>query len=103
MVLLQTRPKVVVLPALAAMMVGWVDGAGAGPPGTLLSQAAPGIECRCRANGRSYELGARVCLLTPSGYRVAECRMQQNVSSWTFGSEECSLSAAWQKPLVTVR
>ena len=51
------------------------------------------INCRCRANGRTYELGQRVCLPTPSGYRVAECRMVQNVTSWAVDDEDCSVSA----------
>jgi len=51
------------------------------------------IECRCRANGQSYELGSRVCLSTPRGYRLAECRMQQNVTSWAIGGEDCSPTA----------
>jgi hypothetical protein len=58
---------------------------GASPP--------PGHNCTCRANGRSYALGERVCLLGPAGYRVAECRMAQNVTSWVLGAEDCSLSA----------
>jgi hypothetical protein len=56
-----------------------------GPPGAR--------KCTCRANGRSYELGERVCLEGPAGYRVAECRMAENVTSWVFGSEECDVSA----------
>ena len=54
----------------------------------------PGIECTCRANGRSYPMGERVCLQTPAGYRVAECRMAQNVTSWVFGPEDCAVSAS---------
>ena len=57
------------------------------------STAPHRIECRCRANGQSYELGSRVCLRTPAGYRVAECRMVQNVTSWSFGREDCSVTA----------
>jgi hypothetical protein len=50
-------------------------------------------KCTCRANGRSYELGERICLMSPSGWRVAECRMAQNVTSWEFGTEECNVGA----------
>jgi hypothetical protein len=53
----------------------------------------PHIACTCRANGRSYALGERVCLSTASGYRVAECRMQQNVTSWAIGPDDCAVSA----------
>ena len=51
------------------------------------------IKCACLANGRSYVLGERVCLKTPSGFRVAECRMSQNVMSWAFQPEACDVSA----------
>lgn len=58
------------------------------------AQAAnPHINCTCRANGRSYHIGERVCLTTPAGKRVAECRMQQNVTSWTLGPEDCAETA----------
>jgi hypothetical protein len=91
------------LAAAAAISAGWVVSAGAAQPEAVLAHPAPGIECRCRANGRTYELGARICLRTPSGYRVAECRMQQNVSSWTIGSEDCSVSAARASRPATIR
>lgn len=62
------------------------------------AQIAPGpdphINCTCRAQGRSYHIGERVCLSTPKGYRVAECRMQQNVTNWAVSPEDCSVSAA---------
>lgn len=51
------------------------------------------IKCACRANGQSYELGQRVCLSTPAGYRVAECRMSQNVTTWALQSEACDVTA----------
>ena len=53
----------------------------------------PHINCTCRANGRNYALGERVCLRTAKGYRLAECRMQQNVTNWSIGQEDCSVSA----------
>ena len=69
-------------------------GSAAGRPGQAPVAAPRAIECHCRANGRAYELGDRVCLPTPSGQRVAECRMVQNVTSWSFGGEDCSVSAS---------
>jgi hypothetical protein len=57
------------------------------------AQGAARIDCTCRANGHSYHLGERVCLSTPKGFRIAECRMSQNVTSWTVGSEDCVVSA----------
>ena len=56
------------------------------------------IKCACRANGRSYELGQHVCLKTPSGYRIAECRMSQNVTNWAVQSESCDVSAGLPAP-----
>lgn len=63
------------------------------PGDVRLAQASRGIECHCRAEGRNYELGARICLRTATGYRLAECRMQQNVTSWMFGQEDCTPTA----------
>ena len=81
------------LAALLALEPGAISAAPAGAEG----QAAPGaprhIDCRCRANGRTYELGAKVCLLTPKGHRLAECRMEQNVTSWKVAPEDCSVTA----------
>jgi hypothetical protein len=57
------------------------------------AQGAPRIDCTCRANGHSYHLGERVCLSTPKGFRIAECRMSQNVTSWAVGGEDCVVSA----------
>lgn len=63
------------------------------------AQAAnPHINCTCRANGRSYALGERVCLAAAAGRRVAECRMQQNVTSWIVGPDDCAESAATLRP-----
>lgn len=78
-----------VLPLLA--MLPAATPLGARPAAS--AEAAPRIECHCRANGRDYALGARVCLRAPTGYRLAECRMQQNVTSWEFGQEDCSPTA----------
>ena len=78
----------VVLIAMATLPVMAHD-ANAPPP-------FPGwhdIKCACRANGRSYELGQHVCLKTPSGYRVAECRMSQNVMSCAMQTDSCDVSA----------
>jgi hypothetical protein len=52
------------------------------------------INCTCRANGTSYHIGDRVCLSTPTGRRIAECRMSQNVTNWAVQSEGCDVSAA---------
>jgi hypothetical protein len=82
--------------ALAGPMLGialaFAGPVAAGPTG--VQAANPHINCTCRANGRSYALGERVCLSTPAGKRVAECRMQQNVTSWSLGAEDCSETAS---------
>jgi hypothetical protein len=58
------------------------------------------IKCACRANGRDYELGQRVCLKTPTGLRIAECRMSQNVTTWAVQSESCDVNAElWSSPI----
>jgi hypothetical protein len=64
------------------------------------AQGAPRIDCTCRANGHSYHLGERVCLSTPRGFRIAECRMSQNVTSWAVGGEDCVVSAMPSAPLL---
>ena len=84
------------LAILAALLLPAPLKAAAPPagPGQAPVAAPRAIECHCRANGRAYQLGDRVCLPTPSGQRVAECRMVQNVTSWSFGGEDCSVSAS---------
>ena len=84
------------LPA-AALLVAGLQLVG-GPASAHEVAGAPGqppihIECRCRANGRTFALGEKVCLQTPTGYRVAECRMEQNVTSWSVAQEECMVNA----------
>ncbi len=61
---------------------------GRQPPHSIV----PERDCTCRANGRSYHMGERVCLRTPDGaLRTAECRMVQNVTSWAFSQEACDV------------
>ena len=52
----------------------------------LAAEATRPIDCRCRANGQNFSLGERTCLLTPDGYRLAKCRMVQNVTSMAGGA-----------------
>ena len=58
----------------------------------LAAEATRPIDCRCRANGQSFSLGERTCLLTPDGYRLAKCRMVQNVTSWQVEVDGCVVS-----------
>lgn len=66
----------------------------ADPSPPAVQAANPHINCTCRANGRSYALGERVCLAVAGGHRVAECRMQQNVTTWRIGNESCEVTAS---------
>lgn len=84
-----TRFWVAALPLLAMLPAA----TPLGPRSAASAEATPRIECHCRANGRDYALGARICLRAPNGYRLAECRMQQNVTSWEFGQEDCAPTA----------
>ena len=94
------------LSTAAVMAVGLQSAGGtvaahevAGAPG----QPPIHIECRCRANGRTFGLGEKVCLQTPSGYRIAECSMQQNVTSWSVAKEECMVNARLDAMVATLR
>ncbi|MEK0085321.1 hypothetical protein [Benzoatithermus flavus] len=71
---------------LLAVLAAAASAQELGPPGTR--------PCTCRAHGRSYGLGERVCLESPAGWRIAECRLAGNVTSWVFGPQSCHLDAA---------
>jgi hypothetical protein len=43
----------------------------------------------CRAQGRLFELGEKICLRTADGPRMAECRMVTNVTSWGMTERPC--------------
>ena len=86
-------PPLAMLAALLAAPAILEAAAPPAGPGQAPVAAPRAIECHCRANGRAYQLGDRVCLQTPSGHRVAECRMSQNVTSWRFDGDDCSVSA----------
>ncbi|QIB32746.1 hypothetical protein [Ancylobacter pratisalsi] len=59
----------------------------------LLACGSAAADCTCRAGGRDYNLGERICIAGPSGPRAAVCGMNQNVSSWIFDQEPCRVSA----------
>lgn len=59
----------------------------------LLTCGSAAADCTCRAGGRDYTLGERICIAGPSGPRTAVCGMNQNVSSWIFDQEPCRISA----------
>ena len=50
--------------------------------------------CDCRYDGRSFEQGACLCIVTPSGPRYACCEKVLNNSSWSFKDNRCPVAAA---------
>ncbi|MCB5173803.1 MULTISPECIES: hypothetical protein [Microvirga] len=47
------------------------------------------LDCYCRAQGRIFAPGEQVCLRTADGPRLAQCRMEINVMSWSFTETPC--------------
>ena len=47
------------------------------------------LECYCRAQGRMFAPGEKVCLKTAEGPRLAQCRMEINVMSWSVTETPC--------------
>lgn len=47
------------------------------------------LDCYCRAQGRVFAPGERVCLRTVQGPRMAQCRMEINVMSWSITDAPC--------------
>ena len=72
--------------ATACLMVA-SSPAGAGSPWVALGAQHP--ECTCRTKGADVALGSQICMATPGGARVAECVMEQNVTSWRATSQPC--------------
>jgi hypothetical protein len=59
---------------------------------TVVLSASAQADCTCRALGRSFELGQAVCLVTPTGPRIATCGMVLNNSSWEVSQSPCVYS-----------
>ena len=56
-----------------------------------VESAAPQLpECTCRNFEKDVPLGARLCILTPQGRRMATCVREQNVTSWQVDAESCA-------------
>ena len=47
------------------------------------------LDCYCRAQGRIFAPGESVCLKTAQGARMAQCRMEINVMSWSITEAPC--------------
>ena len=53
------------------------------------ASSAARADCTCRALGKLFELGQRICLTTPTGPRLATCGMVLNNVSWELSKEPC--------------
>lgn len=73
---------------LVLAMLACAGPAGAQEHGPLRSVQHP-PDCTCRAQGRTFALGESICLRTPEGSRMAECRMVLNVTSWAVTVRPC--------------
>jgi hypothetical protein len=67
-------------------------------PAPVLSESMPHqaqspdhnpLDCYCRAQGRMFAPGENVCLKTAEGPRIAQCRMEINVMSWSITEKPC--------------
>ncbi len=47
------------------------------------------LECYCRAQGKMFAPGEKVCLRTAEGPKLAQCRMEINVMSWSITDTPC--------------
>jgi len=47
------------------------------------------LECYCRAQGRMFAPGEKVCLKTAEGPKLAQCQMEINVMSWSITEIPC--------------
>jgi len=80
--LLATTLPVMTLPALAQEPAA-VENAQAQAP------AHNPMDCYCRANGRMFAVGEKICLRTAQGPRLAECGMVLNNTSWGISEKPC--------------
>jgi hypothetical protein len=48
--------------------------------------------CECRANGRIWVLGDKICL----NGRMAVCSMNQNVTNWAMTPDSCPEAAGFE-------
>lgn len=64
--------------ALDGPVVQWIQAPGHNP-----------LDCYCRADGRMFAPGEKVCLRTANGPRLAQCGMEINVMSWRITETPC--------------
>ena len=58
-------------------------------PQTVQAPAHNPLDCYCRAQGRMFAEGEKVCLRTAEGPRLAQCQMEINVMSWSVTETPC--------------
>jgi hypothetical protein len=51
------------------------------------------IPCRCRFNGKAYQLGESVCMRTHVGTVLTRCDIFENNTSWIPSREPCQPDA----------
>ncbi|QRM30675.1 hypothetical protein [Microvirga sp. VF16] len=47
------------------------------------------LDCYCRAQGKMFAPGEKVCLKTAEGPKLAQCQMEINVMSWSITEVPC--------------
>ncbi len=62
-------------------------------------------DCQCRAEGRFFKQGTIACIDTPSGQKLAQCDMSQNVLTWRVVADQCpvALQSSPQEPVKATR
>jgi hypothetical protein len=58
-------------------------------PMSQTAQAHNPLDCYCRAQGRMFAPGEKVCLRTAEGPKLAQCQMEINVMSWSITEMPC--------------
>lgn len=74
--------SIVLALALFASAPSWGHDA---KPEPVQAQSHDPLNCYCRAKGRIFAPGERICL----GQRLVECRMEINVMSWAETESSC--------------
>ena len=84
--------RAVLLAAVTACALGLPLQASAQEPGRFQQAQSTfhdPLNCMCRAQGRLFQLGEKICLRTAEGPRMAECQMVTNVTSWGLTERPC--------------
>ncbi|WP_210485098.1 hypothetical protein [Microvirga antarctica] len=83
------RSVVVGLVLCVSAPAGVLAGPDLLPVQKVQAARSPHADCSCRAQGRMFAYGERVCLRTPDGPRMAQCAMSTNVTNWALTAEPC--------------